>query len=134
MTSLACVEVELGELGPLGDDHRGVGAGKHVDRRLAHLRARDQLARTVLRDRVVGLDPRALALEPRGKHDARCLAHVIGVGLERKAEQRDLLADERAEVLLELVDDPPLLKLVHLDHGVEELEVVAGVAGELFQS
>ena len=30
-------------------------------------------------------------------------------------------------------DDAPLLQLVHLDHGREQLEVVAGVAGELLQ-
>ena len=53
--------------------------------------------------------------------------------LEGQAEQRDLLADQRAEVLLELADDAPLLQLVDLDHGGQQLEVVAGVAGELLQ-
>ena len=55
-------------------------------------------------------------------------------GLEREAEQRDPLADERAQVLGELRDHPPLLQLVDLDHRVQQLEVIAGVAGELFSA
>ena len=36
-------------------------------------------------------------------------------------------------MLLELAEDPPLLQLVHLDHRVQQLEVVAGVRGELLE-
>jgi len=35
--------------------------------------------------------------------------------------------------MLELVDDPSLLQLVHLDHGREQLEVVAGIASKLLE-
>ena len=38
-----------------------------------------------------------------------------------------------AEVMLELADHAPLLQVVDLDHGGEQLEVVAGVAGELLE-
>src|SRR5439155_21780017 len=50
-----------------------------------------------------------------------------------KPEQRDRLPAEPAEMLLQLRDHAPLLQLVDLDHGGEELEVVARVAGELLQ-
>jgi hypothetical protein len=76
---------------------------------------------------------RALALEPPGQHQARGLADVVGVRLERDAEQRDLLADERAEVLLQLADGAPLLELVDLDYGGEELEVVARITCQLLE-
>ena len=54
-------------------------------------------------------------------------------GLKATPEEGDLLADQRAEVLLELADRAPLLELVDLDDGGEQLEVVAGVAGELLE-
>jgi hypothetical protein len=41
--------------------------------------------------------------------------------------------DQGPEVLGELSDHSPLLQLVDLDHRVEELEVVAGVARELLE-
>ena len=76
-------------------------------------------------DRVVHAHVRALALEPARQHEARGLADVVGVRLEGHAEQRDLLADQRAEVLLQLADRAPLLQLVDLDDRGEQLEVVA---------
>ena len=54
-------------------------------------------------------------------------------GLEGEPEQRDPLADEAAEVLDELGDDAPLLQLVDLDDGGEELEVVAGITCKLLE-
>jgi hypothetical protein len=36
-------------------------------------------------------------------------------------------------VLLELADDPPLLQLVDLDDGVEQLEVVSRITGKLLE-
>ncbi len=54
-------------------------------------------------------------------------------GLEGETEQRDARTAQRAEVLLQLPDHAPLLQLVHLDHRVQELEVVAGVPGEQLQ-
>jgi hypothetical protein len=41
-----------------------------------------------------------------------------------------MLGPQRAEVLLQLAHQPPLLQLVHLDDRVQQLEVVAGVPGE----
>ena len=99
----------------------------------AKLDAPEQLARLLLGDRVVGAHLRARGLQPRGEHERGGLAHVVRVRLEREAEQRDLLAHQRPEVLLELVHDAPLLQLVDLDHRVEQLEVVARVAGELLE-
>ena len=67
----------------------------------------------------------AVGLQARGEDERGRLAHVVGVRLEREAEQRDALADERAEVLLELGDHAALLELVDLDHRGQQLEVVA---------
>src|SRR5438046_3188564 len=81
----------------------------------------------------------ALALPSPGgrraamRHGRRRLAQVVGVRLEREAEERDRLPAQLAEVLFELSDHAPLLELVHLDHGVQELEVVAGVRRELLE-
>src|SRR3954452_2897998 len=125
--------VEVGELRPFGDEHDRVGAVDGGKRRVRELDALHEPARGVLGDGVVGAHPRAVGLQPSREHERGRLAHVVGVGLEREPEQRDLAPDERPEVLLELGDDPPLLQLVNLDDGGQELEVVAGVAGELLE-
>src|SRR4029077_17444126 len=43
------------------------------------------------------------------------------------------LADEAAQVLVQLADHAPLLQLVDLDHSGQQLEVIAGVARELLE-
>ena len=122
--------IELAELRPLGDQDRRVGGVERLGGGSAQLDARQQLLGGALGNRVVGDHGRPLALEARGEHQARSLAHVIGVRLERQAEEGDPLPDQRAEVLGQLRDHPPLLQLVDLDHGVQELEVIAAVAGQ----
>ena len=89
--------------------------------------------RLAVRDRVPGADLGALGLEPAGEDEARRLAHVVGAGLEREPEERDLLPAQRPEPPLELPDHAPLLELVDLDHRGEQLEVVARVGGELLE-
>src|SRR4051812_32950487 len=125
--------VELRELRPFGHENRTVSAVERVERAVAELGATDQLGRSPHCDRVVDAHVRALALEARSKHECRRLTDVVGVRLESQPEQRDLLPDERPEVLLQLRDDAALLQLVDLDHRGEQLEVVARVAGELLQ-
>ena len=66
-------------------------------------------------------------------HKARRLAQVVRARLEGEPEHGDPLVVEVAEMLLELLDDAPLLELVHLDHRGEQLEVVAGVPCELLE-
>src|SRR5205085_4239492 len=78
-------------------------------------------------------DGGALALQSPGQHEARGLADVVRVWLERQSEQGDLLARERPQVLLQLPDRAPLLELVDFDDGGQELEVVAAVAGQLLE-
>src|SRR5207248_904510 len=70
---------------------------------------------------------------PIRDHAARRLAHVVGVRLEREPEQRDRLPPQRAEMLLQLLDDALLLELVHLPHRLQEHERVTGVARELLE-
>ena len=54
-------------------------------------------------------------------------------GLNASPSSAIRLPTQRAEVLLQLADHAPLLQLVDLDHRVQQLEVVAGVAGELLE-
>ena len=60
----------------------------------ADLDAGEHLGARGLGDRVERDHCRALGLEARREHEARRLAHVVRVGLEREAEQGDALADE----------------------------------------
>ena len=53
--------------------------------------------------------------------------------LEGQPEQRDATVAQRPEMVLELADHPALLELVDLDHAGQQLEGVAGVAGQLLQ-
>ena len=99
----------------------------------ANATPRISLRASVLGDRVVRAHARARALEPRREHERATPRACRRCSAEREAEQRDLLADERPEVLLQLRDHAPLLQLVDLDHRVEQLEVVARVAGELLE-
>ena len=55
------------------------------------------------------------------------------LGLKARPSSAILLPTSDAEVLLQLADHAALLQLVDLDHRVEQLEVVAGVAGELLE-
>ena len=89
--------------------------------------------RSAVRDRIPRAHLGALREQAPGEHEARRLAHVVGPRLEREPEERDLLAAQRPEPTLELPDDTPLLELVHLDDGVQELEVVARVRRELLE-
>src|SRR4051812_3411165 len=126
-------EVDLLELVPLGDEHDRVGARDAAEGVVGEVEAGHHPPRLVLGDRVVRAHVRAGRLEPRAEHERRRLAHVVGVRLEREAEQGHVLADERAEVLLELADDATLLELVDLDDGVEQLEVIARIACKLLE-
>ncbi len=85
------------------------------------------------RDGVPGTHVGAFGEQPSGQHEARRLAHVVGVRLEGETEERDRRASQLAELLLELSDQPALLQLVDLDHGGQQLEVIAGVGGQLLE-
>src|SRR4051794_3100267 len=102
------LQVEALELVPLGDQHDRVGPRHAAERVVGEVEARHEPPRLVPRDRVLGAHVRAGGLEARAEHARRRLARVVGLRLEREPQQRDVLADERPEVLLELADDPPL--------------------------
>ena len=70
-------------------------------------------------ERVPGVNFGPFGLKPSRQHERRRLAHVVGVRLEREPEQRDPLAAQVAEPLLELRHDTPLLQVVHFDHGAQ---------------
>ena len=122
---------EPAELFPLGDDDRGVGTSNRVEDGLALRRTAQAL--TCVRDRIPGPNDRALGKQTRRDHEAWSIPQVVGIRLEREPEDRDRLAAQLAEMLLELRDQAALLQLVHLDHGREQLEVVARIARELLE-
>src|SRR5579885_2622746 len=110
-------------------------SGVRIAARLEDVRGDLDAARKLrsVRDRVPRAHLRALGEQPRGEDDRRRLAHVVGARLERQPEQRDGLPVQVPEVALELADHTPLLQLVHLDHGGQQLEVVAAVRRELLE-
>ena len=69
--------------------------------------------------RAVGLQPRARAPATTPRACRRCS------GLNASPSSAIALADQRAQVLLQLADHAPLLQLVDLDDRVQQLEVVA---------
>src|SRR5919197_1268513 len=114
--------VEFLELCPFGHEHCAVRPVERLERRVADLHAGTEHTRRPLTGHwIVRPHIRALALKPAGEYQAGGLANVVGVRLEGHAEQRDLLADQGAEVLLQLADRPALLELVDLNDGGEEL-------------
>src|SRR6188472_1418434 len=127
------VPVERAEDLPLGHEHGGVRAAHGRDRIVGEGDPAHELARLRLGHRVVRADARAGGLEAGAEDERGRLPHVVRLGLEREPEERDLLVDERAAALLVLGDDAPPLELGDLDDRVEELEVVARVAGELLE-
>ena len=122
--------VDVGELRPLRDEHGGVGSG---DGLRDALDLDDAVDAVRSRHGIPHDDVGALGKEPTRQHERRRLARVVGVRLEREAEERDPLAAQRAEELLELADHPALLELVDLDDGVQHLEVVPRACRELLQ-
>ena len=76
---------------------------------------------------------RSLGEQAAGEDEGRRLARVVGAGLNASPSRAIRRSAERAEELRELADHAPLLELVHLDHGVQDLEVVARVGRELLQ-
>ena len=54
-------------------------------------------------------------------------------GLKVRPSSATRLPRRRPRPLLQLADDAALLQVIDLDDGVQELEVVAGVAGELLE-
>ena len=67
-------------------------------------------------DGIPGAHVGSFGEQPRGEDDARRLTQVVGLRLEGEPEERDAASAQRAEVLLQLPDHPPLLQFVHLDH------------------
>ena len=106
-----------------------VRALDRLKRRPGEFDTHHQLLRLGLGHGVIGPHGRAVGLESSREDERRRFPHVVGVGLERQAQQRHLPPHQRTEVLLQFPDHPPLLQLVDLDHRGQQLEVVTRVAG-----
>ena len=76
------------------------------------------------------LPPRPAAGPARTRLGASRMSSVCG--LKASPSSATFLSRSEPRWLVELPDHAPLLQLVHLDHRVEELEVVAGVRCQLF--
>src|SRR5207249_3942998 len=109
---------------------RRVGVADGVEDAVGELDARQVFG---ARNGIPGAHRRAFREQAVRDHPARRLAHVVGVRLEGKSEQRYRRSAQRAEMLLQLLYDAPLLQLVHLPHYMQEHELVAGVAGQLLE-
>ena len=127
--------VELAELRPLGDEHGGVGARRAPPRRYLAMRSRRRACSSAVRARPGRRRARVAPSPSRRWASTSAVASRTSsvFGLNATPSSAISLLDERAEVLLELADRAPLLQLVHLDHRRQQLEVVAGVAGELLE-
>ena len=126
-------EVELLELVPLGDEHDRVGALDAPSASSAKSTPGHQPPRLLLGDRVVGATcaPSACSRARSTSDVASRMSSVFG--LKARPSSAIVLPTSEPRCFCELADDAPLLELVDLDDGVEELEVVAGVAGELLE-
>ena len=123
--------VELAQLGPLGHDDGSVRSVERVERGGGDLDPVQM--RFAVSDRIPGRHFCPLREEAAGEDEARRLPHVVRSRLEGEPEERDPLVAKRPEAPFELPDHAALLQLVHLDDGVQELEVVARVRRELLQ-
>ena len=125
--------VELEELGPLGDEHDRVGIVRAHPSRNRRSEPADQLARLLLGDRIIRADHRASACSRAAStsEEAPRMSSVFGLNASPSSATR--LPTRPPRCLLQLGDHAALLQLVDLDHGVQQLEVVAGVAGQLLQ-
>ena len=86
--------------------------------------------RLVDRGRVVRPHRRPALQQRPADLDARRLAHVVGVGLERQAEHADHLPAEAAQALLQLLHDQHPLVPVDVHDGVQQLRVVLVLLGD----
>ena len=72
--------VELDELRPLGHEHDRVGVRRRASSaESANSSSGISLRASLLGDRVIRADLRALGLQPGGEHERGGLAHVVGV-------------------------------------------------------
>lgn len=123
------------ELLPLGDEHQGVGIDQGV---VGVLGVVDGVAQPpagfVHGDGVVGLHRGAGMEQLVDEHERGGLAHVVGLGLERKAPEGDGLAAQVTLVMAaELVEEDFFLPLVDRLHGLEHLQVVSRFLCRLHQ-
>ncbi len=127
-------QVEIGrpEHLPFGEDCQRVGA---LERRLLGAAEREVVAVAVdalgllHRLGVVGLDGGAGVPERLHQHAAGRLAHVVGVGLERQAPEREGLSFEVAfEMRADLFEDHRLLRVVAVLDRLHERRLEAGAA------
>jgi len=78
------------------------------------------------RDRVVAAHGRALVPQHLGDGQGGRLAHVVGAGLEGQPQQADRLAPQiAAKQLVHLEHRRLALEVIDLDHGFQELRVLA---------
>src|SRR5713226_5771132 len=126
------LEVEVLEFVPLRDQHHRVRAVRRFVRRIAEGHAgRQERLGVVHGHGIVGADPGPRRVEELDDLDALGLAHVVGVGLERQAEDGDRLVVQRPEGLRHHLDQVRGTLAVDLHDRAEELEVVAEPPGSM---
>ena len=123
-------EVRAAEFLPLGDDDQRIGVGEGTHRALGVFQARvvaEDALRLVHGDRVVGGDGGAGSEEVGDQLTARRFAHVVGIGLEGEAPEREVPALEVVETALDLAAQDVFLGVVGFLDGGQHLEGDVGV-------
>src|SRR5207245_6082122 len=130
-------EIGAAEFLPLGDDRQRIGALERVERiiddRDAAAVGKD-LARLSPRRRIVGAHAGAGRDQVVDQREARRLAHVVGVGLEREPPDGDALAAQLVvEAVADLEAEHVLLRFVHFLDRAEEAQRLARLLGAALQ-
>ena len=123
------VEVRTAKFLPFGNDDQCVGIGKGAHRTLGILKAcvvAVNAPSLMHRYRIVSGDCGAGGEEIGDQFAARRLAHVVGVGLEGQAPEREVPALQVAEAALDLAGQDVLLGVVGFLDSSEYLEGDAG--------
>ena len=123
--------VDVGELGPLRDEHDRVGVRAAASTTLATCSTPWRPSACATGSQATTSAPSASSRPASTNAGASRVSSVFGLNASPRSAIR--FPRSGAEELLQLADDAPLLELVHLDHGVQDLEVVARVGGELLE-
>jgi len=122
-------DVEGAEFVPFGEESGGIGVLHRVIRIAAPGDVGQQLGGFLHAGRIIGADCSTCFLQRRDDVEAHAVAHIIGVGLERHAQNGDGLAVNRSAAGLDDAFGHRLLAFgVYIDRGLDKPQGRAGIA------
>src|SRR3990167_4342849 len=122
---LHALEIQLLELVPFRQHQQAVRTLHRLIGILAERHMWQQMRGLLHGLRIVGPDRGPLRAQILDDVDRRSIAHVVRVGLEGQPEHGDRLVLHHPQRPLHLFGDAALLVLVHLPHGLQQLEIIA---------